>query len=138
MGRNEDTAKGVRRPARIPVAEWLTGGLGMVLAVAAVAILSYEAFFVSGPPPDIDVSVESVGPVHGGWLVEIVAGNIGGSTAAEVRIEGRLTLDGREVEKAETVLDYVPVGSRRHAGLYFTRDPAAFDIDLRATGYADP
>ena len=39
---------------------------------------------------------------------------------------------------SEAVLDYVPAGSDREGGLWFSRDPRAGQLTLRAKGYADP
>jgi uncharacterized protein (TIGR02588 family) len=36
------------------------------------------------------------------------------------------------------VLDYVPPRSSREGGLWFSRDPRAGRLTLRATGYAEP
>jgi uncharacterized protein (TIGR02588 family) len=70
--------------------------------------------------------------------VQIPVINHGGLTAAQLRIEGRLTDENRYVETSEVVIDYFPVNSRRRGGLFFTRDPRQDTLQLRAKGYADP
>ena len=35
-------------------------------------------------------------------------------------------------------LDYLPQDSERRGGLFFTEDPAAYELVLRAQGYAEP
>lgn len=127
-----------RERERPPLAEWVTGGLGLLLALGAVGTILYEGLFVAGTPPELEVAVERVRRVGNGWLVEFEATNRGGSTAAQVKVEGRLMRGAEEVEAAEAVLDYVPAGSERKGGLFFGQDPGALALDLRAVGYSDP
>jgi uncharacterized protein (TIGR02588 family) len=35
-------------------------------------------------------------------------------------------------------LDYSPPGSEKQAGLFFTRDPRQFQLQVRALGYVEP
>ena len=64
--------------------------------------------------------------------------NQGGSAAAELTIEGELISPDGSAETSEAVLDYVPARSSREGGLWFSGDPRAGQLTLRATGYADP
>jgi uncharacterized protein (TIGR02588 family) len=121
-----------------PLAEWITGGLGLLLALGTVGVILYEGLSVAGRPPDVGVAIDRVERIGNGWVVEFTAANEGGSTAAQVKIEGTLRRDAEEVERAEAVLDFVPAGSERKGGLFFRADPGPLTIDLRATGYAEP
>lgn len=122
----------------IPLMEWIVGAIGLALAVAMIGIILYEGLFVAGRPPDLAVTVERVQPVGAGWLVSFSTRNQGGSTAAQVRVEGRLTRGDAEPEVAEATLDYVPAGSERKGGLFFRSDPTVGRLELHASGYADP
>jgi uncharacterized protein (TIGR02588 family) len=64
--------------------------------------------------------------------------NLSPSTAAVVEVEGVLSRDGREVATSSMTLDYVPGHSERQGGLFFAQDPGAYDLELRALGYAEP
>ena len=35
-------------------------------------------------------------------------------------------------------MDYLPPGSEREGGLFFSRDPRRHEVRLRAKGYVDP
>jgi uncharacterized protein (TIGR02588 family) len=72
------------------------------------------------------------------FLVVIEVGNEGGSTAADARIEAELRQNGEVVEQSEITVDFVPPNSRRRAGLFFTRDPRAIELTMRASGYREP
>jgi len=48
-------------------------------------------------------------------------GQPGGTTAAQVIVEGRLTGENERVEMAETVLDYVPSHPSRQGGFFSAR-----------------
>ena len=71
-------------------------------------------------------------------LVEFRAVNEGGEPAAQLVIEGELIGPDGPVETAETTLDYAPPRSHRDGGLFFSRDPRAFELRLRAKGYVKP
>jgi uncharacterized protein (TIGR02588 family) len=126
-------------PRRAVILEWIAGGIGLLLTLALVGFIGWEAFTRTEPvPPQVEVRMEAIQPVGQGYVVEIVAQNATGETAQAVEIEGTLMQGGREVEKSTVTLDYVPGASSAHAGLYFTRDPAAGQLQLRALGYARP
>ena len=55
-----------------------------------------------------------------------------------MQVEG-LLLDGENVlEEAAAEFDYVPAGSVRQGGLFFSRDPTAHELQLRVRGYVEP
>jgi uncharacterized protein (TIGR02588 family) len=122
----------------IPALEWITGALGFVLVAGVIIFLCYSAITVTHSPPDITVSVASVMPRRNGYLVIVKAVNYGGSTAAGVVVEGEIRNASQVLERSETTLDYSPPGSEKHAGLFFTRDPRQFKLQVRALGYVEP
>lgn len=124
------------KPSR---AEWVVGTLCSVVVLAAVAYLFYQA--LSGPslPPMVTVQVERVVPMRsGGYLVEIRAVNEGSSTTSNLMLEGALMQDTTAVEKSTATLDFVPAGTARDGGLFFTRDPRQYRLVVRPTGYDRP
>lgn len=123
---------------RVPFVEKLTAGLGLALVLAAAGSMAYEALFGTSSPPDIVVEVVAVHPVSAGFAVEIRSVNLGGTTGAQVRIEGRLLDGDRPVEVSSTILSYVPDRSRQLGGLYFRHDPSRHRLEVRATGYQEP
>ena len=117
--------------------EFAVGALGALLVIATVAFLAWQAATDDGSPPDIVVRVDSISPATDGWRVELTARNLGGTTAAQVLVEGELRAPGAEPEKGEVMIDYIPGRSERRAGLLFRGDPRR-GLDLRARGYDLP
>jgi uncharacterized protein (TIGR02588 family) len=124
--------------ADIPPLEWIIGALGLVLLAGVILFLCYSAITVSHSPPDINVTVASVVQLRNGYLVLVKAVNYGGSTAAGVVVEGQLRDASHVLERSETTVDYSPPGSEKQAGLFFTRDPRRFQLQVRALGYVEP
>lgn len=118
--------------------EWAVAALGALLVLGAAGSLLYEALAGPATPPAVAVEVRAIQPVGSGYLVEFEAFNHGGETAAQVTVEGTLSHDGSEVEASTTMLDFIPPEAHRRGGLFFTEDPRAFELALRATGYASP
>lgn len=118
--------------------EWLMGAAGLLLLLSSMAYLGYEALTGGSRPPAPTVQaigLETQGEV---FLVRIRVRNEGDMTGTSVRITGALSRDGSVVERTEAVLDYLPAGSTRDGGLFFSHDPRQYQLELRAAGYQDP
>ena len=128
------------RPPRhaLPLLEWIVGGLGAALVGGTVAFLVYHSLTRDRTPPDVHLVAERVIDLQDGYLVQFRASNRGGSTAAQLTIEGELTGADGHTETSEATLDYLPPRSDREGGLMFSRDPQAGRLSLRAKGYARP
>lgn len=118
--------------------EWIVSGIGAALVVAIVAYLFYVEATSSKLPPVISVSVTSVQQTERDHVATFEAVNDSDATAANVRIEGTLRMDGRIVETAVANLDYLPGRSRRRGGLYFKEDPRDGTLTLQAKSYMVP
>lgn len=132
-------ARDARRSGGTPVLEWVSGALGLALALGLLGFIGWQAW--SGPegaPPAIEVRVERIAPAAGGHVVEFAARNLSPATAAGVQIEGELREGGRVAATSQATLDYVPGRSERRGGLFFEQDPRAHALRLRALGYARP
>lgn len=123
---------------RTPALEWLLGGVGLLLVAGTMAFLAWSGFVQGDRPPDVRVEVEEIERQNNGWRVAVLARNEGGEAAAEVLILGRLAGPQGTVEESELRLDFLPADSERRGGLFFTRDPAGFDLAVRPVGYAEP
>ncbi len=126
------------RIRRIPLAERLVAGFGLVLVTGSIGLMLVEALTARPAPPALVVLAEPAQPVAGGWLVPIRVLNRGGETAAQTRVTGELRDGAALVQAGHIMFDYVPAGSERDGGLFFTRDPAGFELRVRAEGYAEP
>ena len=128
-----------KRPLANSMLEWITATLGALIMFGLIFVIGREALTrAPDGPAALVVEVESIAVVPGGFAVEIAAQNHGDDTAAAVQIEGTLVQGGTEVERSEAVIDYVPGQARRRAGLLFTRNPADYRLEVRATGYQEP
>ena len=125
-------------PSKMPLWEKALAAIGLALLVAILAFLVYRG--VAGPdsPPEITTRPLNVTAQREGYLVRVEVRNSGGSTAAQVKVSGVLRRGSEEVETREATLDYVPQGSRRELGLFFTQDPRQFELEVYPEGYAEP
>lgn len=133
MARRQDKAP------REPLLEWIAAGIGLVLTLAILVVIGREA--LSGETETtaaIEVRAMTVSQMPSGFVVEIVARNASGATAAEVEIEGVLKSGETEVETSGLTLDYVPGHAERKGGLFFSKDPRSYQLEVRALGYQRP
>jgi uncharacterized protein (TIGR02588 family) len=124
---------------RPPFWEWVVGFAGLVLVVAAFGYLVLEAMHVEHVPPAPQVEVAEIRPIEsGGYVVAVRVRNRSASTAAGLKIEGSLVQSGRTIEQGQLDLPYLPGHSTREGGMFFTRDPRAYSLQLHAKGYEKP
>lgn len=122
----------------IPAAEWIAAGAGLLMVLGALWVLLAHGLSGDSEPPDVSLRVVEVQRTTGGWRVQFEARNGGDETASELGVRGELVSGGAAVETAEATLDFLPGGSTRNGGLFFTRDPGSAQLRLRTTGYRDP
>jgi uncharacterized protein (TIGR02588 family) len=121
-----------------PPWEWDVAFLALVLVLAAFGFIAYQAAAGDDSPPAVSVQVDTILPLDSGYLVQLRAVNQGGSTAAQVAVEGVLAGENGRMEMGETIIDYVPSHSYRKGGLFFSQDPRKYPLQLRAKGYTEP
>jgi uncharacterized protein (TIGR02588 family) len=122
----------------IPASEWAAAGVGAALVLASLAILIHGALTSGNGPPRLSLRAASVEKSGDRYLVMVEVMNGGHSTAADVRIEAELRDRDAVVERSEATIDFAPARSKRQAGVFFDRDPNAFELKLRASGYREP
>lgn len=118
--------------------EWLIAAVGLILVVGAVGATLYRAVTKELTPPQIKVIYDSSEANGDGYLVKFRVVNRGSQTAAAVTIEGELKNGAESVEISSATLTYAPANSERRGGLYFSKNPQQFDVQIRATGYEEP
>ena len=116
-----------------PVLEWIAAALGALALTSVLAILAYEISTDEKRPPAFDFATERVEPAGERWYVGFRIRNSGDATASSVKVIGTAA-DG---ETAEVTLRYVPGGSEREGGLYFSNDPRR-GVEFRVSGYERP
>jgi len=121
-----------------PFWEWVMAGVGLLLLLASLGYLGWQA--VQGPktPPAPQVQALGVEPQGQRYLVRFRVHNGGDVTAEQLHVVGELRQQGQVVEQSETDFDFLPGGSSREGGLFFTRDPRGLQLDLQARSYRKP
>jgi uncharacterized protein (TIGR02588 family) len=124
--------------ASTPVWSWAAAALGLLLVAGSAGFMLYAEFVRDDSPPLVAIAVEAIAPSGDGYVAKINVINRGSSVAAGLVVEGVLSDDSSTVETSTITIDYVPSGSQREAGLYFTRDPRKFHLQVWPKGYVDP
>lgn len=122
-----------------PLLEWVAAGIGLLLILSLIAVIGREA--ISGENkklPAIEIAVRGIAPAGANYVVEIEALNRSGGTAAAVAIEATLKRGGTTVETSTITFDYVPGHSKVAGGIFFSRNPSGYTLDVRALGFQAP
>jgi uncharacterized protein (TIGR02588 family) len=123
---------------RPPLYEWVVAALGLLTVLYAFGFLTYEAVSDDTSPPDPLLRVTGVQEVRAGYLAQVEVLNREGDTAAGLMVEGTLKQGNQDVQTSEITLDYLPGHSARKVGLFFSKDPRRYHLELRALGYQEP
>jgi uncharacterized protein (TIGR02588 family) len=123
---------------RKPAAEWISAGLGLIITIATFVLVASDLGHVSDEAPEINLIVEGIERQPSGFLVRVRAENVSGATAAAFQFEGTLRREGTVIERSTATLDYVPRGSTKTGGLWFTADPSSGELQVRSMGYQEP
>lgn len=121
-------------------AEWIVGTISGLLVLTGIGFLSHEALTDTSRPPLVVVEPTNVLEYEQGYVVEFSAYNSGGLSARALSIQGRLleSRGGKEVEKSSAALTWLPANARRKGGLFFSRDPRKYHLELTPVGYERP
>jgi uncharacterized protein (TIGR02588 family) len=134
--KKSDPEEHKQRHERPPLLEWIVAAAGAILVAGAIGFMLYQAMTQNAAPPDFSFQVDSITPTAAGYLVKFQVENAGQETASEVVVEGELKSGAESVEKSSALFNYIPSHSRRAGGLFFTRNPQEFELQLRAAGYS--
>jgi uncharacterized protein (TIGR02588 family) len=103
--------------------EWTVFAVSLVLVVATLGYLTWEAVADTGGPPDVVVELGSPRPSSAGFMVPVEVRNRGKGTAEDVRVTVVLERAGARSESAELEVAYLPRESRRSGYVTFAGDP---------------
>jgi uncharacterized protein (TIGR02588 family) len=124
--------------AKTPFLEWLLGGVGVVLLLSCITFLIYEGITSDEQPGAITASVKEILSAGDAYVVTFELHNAGSQTLSNVHLTARLTDGEREVERVQTVIDYLPGRSQQEGGFYFKHDPKNLDVEITPEGYQKP
>jgi uncharacterized protein (TIGR02588 family) len=121
-----------RKPAKsegdTPLLEWICGGVGALLFLAAVVLLVGEGM-KPATPPDISGRVIGVEQVASGWRVTVEVRNAG-DAAVDVRLEVNSGGETRDM-----TVDFLPPQATRTGGVYFEQRPISGSIRVALTSF---
>ena len=127
------------REAAPPFWEWVAAGVGLLLVLASVGVLGYYAWAgESGDGPSPVVQVVAIEQQPAGWLVAVRVHNRALATAAALRLTGSLRQGSEVLEERKLELQYLPGGSSREGGLFFSRDPRLHSLEWAFESYEQP
>ena len=89
-------------------------------------------------PPDIKIEQKGIVTQSKSYLVQISITNKGSSAASQLVVEGALLDHGQTIETSTITIEYAPAESTARAGLWFSRDPRAYQLRIRSVGYEEP
>ena len=112
--------------------------IGLLLVAATLLFLVYDALNEKPETPSPAIQVLGIEKQDSRYVVRIRVHNRGKSTAAAMRISGTLKQDGTPVEQSEIEFQYLPGGSSRQGGMFFSHDPRALTLELSPEGYEEP
>lgn len=118
--------------------EWTVFAAALAIVAACVAVLVAMTLRTSDKPADLVVTVGRPEHVSAGFRVPVQVRNAGDTTATEVRIDVVMESAGKEVERADLTIAFVPRRSDRHGFVMFQRDPSCCEIVARAIGFEEP
>jgi uncharacterized protein (TIGR02588 family) len=121
-----------------PFIEWLFGSVGVVLLLSCVAFLLYEGITSNEQPGAITASVTEIVSAGDAYVVTFELHNAGSQTLSNVQLTARLMAGEREVERVQTVIDYLPGRSQTEGGFYFKQNPKSFRVEITPEGYQKP
>lgn len=117
--------------------EWLTGLVSALIVLTVVGWIAKDSFRDQDTTPDLGATVVTTEQRSNGFQVLFEVSNGASATASQVTVHGEI-LDGSDiVEKASTILDYVPGKSKARGGLIFKNDPTG-RIILNVSAFNEP
>jgi uncharacterized protein (TIGR02588 family) len=128
----------ISHPGQSSALEWTFAAIGLLVVSVAIGFLIYRGATKGDTPPQIKIEVESIAQTGEIYLVSFRVSNTGNTTAAALMIEGELKNGEKSEETSDISLAYLPAHSVRRGGLFFTKNPNEYRLEIRAKGYEQP
>ncbi len=117
--------------------EWMVFGVSAVLLLLVISFLGYEAATLGDALPDIQLQTGTPEARSGYFAVPIEVTNKGDQTAEGVHIEVVLR-SGRQEERSDIDIQFLPRRGKREAWVTFKTDPRTATLEARVLGYEKP
>lgn len=119
--------------------EWTVFVISFLLIVAILCYLVYQVYTKKEESPDIYTEYWADPSEHNPYRYLVILYNRGGQTAETVTVELAVKQGGKDVEKAELQIPFVPKASKREGWVNFSEDPSRADtIEARVISYKKP
>ncbi|HEY3662416.1 MAG TPA: hypothetical protein VGL24_04620 [Chthoniobacterales bacterium] len=118
--------------------EWTVFAFSLLLVLGTAGLLIHEHLSLGQEPADPQITLGSPEAHDGYFAVPVKVVNRGDNTAESVQIEVELQLPGKESEKGQVQLNYLPRQATRHAWVTFRHDPRQGKMETRVLGYQRP
>ena len=117
--------------------EWVTGLVSAVIVLVVIFWIANDAFKDQDISPDLAATIVITEQRSNGFQVSFEVSNVASATASQVAVQGEIRDGSDVIEKASTVLDYVPGRSKARGGLIFRNDPKG-RIIIRVSAFNEP
>ncbi|XUY29699.1 TIGR02588 family protein [Agrobacterium sp. rho-8.1] len=117
--------------------EWVTGLVSALVVLVVIFWIANDAFKDHDTSPDLTATVVITEQRSNGFQVSFEVSNVASATAAQVAVHGEIRDGSDVIERASTVLDYVPGKSKARGGLIFSNDPTG-RITLHVSAFNEP
>lgn len=118
--------------------EWTVFGVSLLLVLAVLGYLGYDAATMGDAPPMLMVELGEAVEQPGGFAVPVTVMNGGDDTAEDVEVEVTLSRNGNEIEQSQFSIAFVPRGSQGDGWVMFREDPAGGELTAKVLGYEQP
>jgi len=118
--------------------EHLVFGVSCVLVAAVLGALVYDAWMIRESPPAIEIALGPSFSSGGFHHLPATVRNTGGTVAADLVVEAVLYRDGREIERAELAIQFLPRRSSQRGTFVFRADPGVGEVVARPVSFRAP
>jgi uncharacterized protein (TIGR02588 family) len=118
--------------------EWIVFAASCVLVLGVVGYLGYVSMTLGDSPPKVEVTIGKAEKAGEYYRVPIEVENRGDRTAESVHIEIVLERNGKEVEKGDVDVAFLPRQSPRTIEVTFKTDPRQGELSSRVLGFEKP
>jgi uncharacterized protein (TIGR02588 family) len=125
MSRKEQSSPALPRTP----AEWVALSVSLLLLASVVGVILW--LWVKEPtgPAQFKVERGMARSEAGLYHLPVAVTNVGGSAAGQVKVEGRLSVGGKD-ERPVTTIEFLPVQAREEIVLIFRGEPSGASVEV--------
>ncbi len=116
-------------------AEWISLAVSLIILLGFVAAILWLWVHQPAGPPQFKIERGVVRNEAGLFHLPVTVTNVGGLAVGQVRVEGKLSNEGRE-EITVTTIDFLPVRAQEEVVLIFRSEPSGAVVQV--VSYSKP